>query len=198
MSPPRLSLLPATAIAPFLPDLKKHLSAVAEGVTADNLSSLLDGVMTRLITGTFERIGASEGSIWLHDNTRNSLVMAFNTGSNAEALVGKFSQPLTAGIISMVFANEQGFVENHVFRNSQHDKTLDTKLRLRTESMIATPFYFLAACRGIISCVQLQQPNAHHEARGFSEQDLLAVRHTATILGKLLDERILRIVVGLG
>jgi hypothetical protein len=197
MSPSRLSLLPATAFVPLVPDLNKHLAAVAESITAESLASIFDGVMKRLISGTFQSVTASEGSIWLHDSRKNSLVMAFNTGPNAGTLVGKFSQPLTAGIISMVFANEQGFVENHVSRNSQHDKTLDTKLHVRTESMIATPFYFLAACRGVISCVRLQQSEQNHERRGFSEQNLVTVRHSAAVLGKLVDEKVLRTVVGL-
>jgi len=198
MNAPRLSLLPAAAILPFVPDLKKHLSAVAADITPENLTSVLDGTMTRLITGAFQRAGAQEGAIWLHDTHRNSLVMAFNTGPNAAVLVGKFSQPLTSGIVSMVFASEQPFLENEVFRNSRHDKTFDTQMHLRTESMVATPFYFLGACRGIVSGVQLQPAGAHERARGFGEHDLVALREAATILGKLLDERILRIVVGLG
>jgi len=181
----------------LLPDLNKHLAAVAESITAESLASILDSTMKRLISGTFESVTASEGSIWLHDTRQRSLVIAFNTGLNAGTLVAKFSQPLSAGIISMVFANEQGFVENHVSRNSQHDKTLDTKLHVRTESMIATPLYFLAACRGVISCVRLQQLDDSHEGRGFSEQDLVNVRHGAAILGRLMDEKILRTVVGL-
>lgn len=198
MDRPRLSLLPAATFIPLVPELRKHLAAAAASITAGNLPSMLDGVMRRLIASTLERVTASEGSIWIHDSTQRSLVVAYNTGPSSETLASKFAQPLTAGIISMVFSNEQGFVENQVFRNSQHDKTLDSMLQVRTQSMIATPFYFLAACRGVISCVQLQPPDARHQVRGFSEHDLVTVRHTSAVLGKLIDEAVLRAVVGLG
>ena len=197
MSEPRLSLLPAARFVPLVPDLRRHLALVAESITAGNLASILDGSMRRLISSTFEHVKASEGSVWLHDSTSNSLIVAYNTGPNSDKLVSKFKQPLTAGIISMVFTSEQSFVENHVYQNSQHSKTLDSMLQLRTESMIVTPFYFLGACQGVISCVQLKAAQDSGATAGFSEHDLAAVRHAAVVLGKLVDAAVLRAVVGL-
>ncbi len=198
MGEPRLLLLPAPKFVPLVPELQRHLAMAADSINAENFASLLDGSMRRLIASSFELINASEGSIWLHDGNENCLVIAFNTGPNSGQLVGKFKQPLTAGIVSMVFSSEQSFVENDVYKNSQHDKNLDSMLRHRTQSMIVTPMYFLAGCRGVISCVQLQGPEKTERLRGFSEHDLVMVRHAAGVLGKLVDGTVLRAVVGLG
>jgi len=195
----QLSLLPAGKFVALVPELRRHLALVAESITAQNFASILDESMRRLIAVTFDQISASEGSIWLHDNSDSSLVIALNTGPNAEKLVGHFRQPLSAGIVSMVFSSEQSFVENEVYKNSQQDKSLDSMLNLRTESMIATPFYFLAECRGVITGVQLQASDTTEQAlfSGFSQRDLAAVRHLAALLGRLVDDAVLRAVVGL-
>ena len=193
----RLALTSAPQFTPLVHDLRRHLSLVADSISAKNFGSMLDGTMRQLIDSTFERIGASEGSIWLYSARPESLTIAFNTGPNAEQLVAKFSQPLTAGIVSMAFSSEQSLAENEVHANARYDKTLDTKLQLETHAMIVTPFYFLGACRGAISCVQLTLPESKAKMSGFSEHHLAAVRNTALVLGRLLNEAVIKTVLGL-
>ena len=198
MSEPHLSLLPAAPFVPLVPELKKHLSKVAEAITGLNFAAMLDGNMKRLILEAFERVGASEGSIWISDITQEYLMIAFNTGPHAGKDIGHFKQPLTAGIVSMAYANEQSFLENDVYKNSQHDKTLDEKLHVKTQAMMVTPFYYLGGCRGVMTCVQFTGPHLSEEGTGFREQDLGTLRQTAAVVGRLVDGRILRTVVGLG
>jgi hypothetical protein len=197
MKETRLTLLADERFSVLLPALGERLAIVGRSITADNFASMLDETMRRAIHVAFRDAHADEGTIWLVEEATDTLVAAYNTGLNAEKLVGHFKQPLDAGLISMVYANEQPFLENDVSRNSKQDKSLDSLLSLQTCAMIVSPFYFLEACRGVISCVQLTAAGAGYSGRGFDEEDKSAVCHAAATLGRLIDHRILRSIVGL-
>jgi hypothetical protein len=198
MDDSRLTLLPDQSLAPLLPALQGRLAQVGHSINAQNFSSLLDGTMKQLIDGAIEAVGASEGSIWLVDESSENLVIAYNTGPNAQKLVGQFKQPLTSGLVSMVFSSEQSFIENEVYKNSLQDKTLDSKLKVRTYAMIAVPFYFLDACRGVASCVQLISSESESEAgKGFYEDHELDFRNAVVTLGRLIEHWAIKRTIGL-
>jgi hypothetical protein len=194
----RLTLLPDERFTQLLPALDESLASMGRSITADNFASLLDETMRRVLHMAFKQAAADEGTVWLVEESTKTLAAAYNTGPNAEKLVGRFKQPLSAGLISMVFASEQPFIENEIFKNPEQDKSLDSMLQLQTYAMIATPLYFLNACRGVISCVQLAVPGSTAPLpRGFHETDEAAVRHCAATLGSLIDYRVLRSALGL-
>jgi hypothetical protein len=194
----RLTLLPCNRFTVLLPALHESLASIGRSITAENFASMLDRTMQRVIRSAFEDAGASEGTIWLVEEATRTLAPAYNTGPRAEGLVGRFKQPLGAGLISMVFVSEQPFLENQVFQNSSQDKSLDSLLSVQTMAMIATPFYFLEACRGVVSCVQLKIPGASEPTSpGFDESDKARVLHAAITLGRLIDHRLLRAALGL-
>ena len=154
--------------------------------------------MKQIFDDAVEGVGATEGSVWLLDQATESLTLAYNTGPNSQTLVGKFKQPLSAGLISMVFSTEQSFVENEVFKNSLQDKTLDSTLKVRTKAMIAVPFYFLGACRGVASCVELASPTREGlDTKGFDENDEAVFRNVSVILGRLIEHWAIRKTIGL-
>ena len=198
MEESRLTLLPDERFGRLLPALEERLDSVARSITHENLCSILDETMRRTITLAFEDSGATEGTVWILEPATESLVPAYNTGPHPERLVGRFKQPLNAGLISMVFSAEQPFLENHVFEDSNLDKTLDLMLRQRTYAMIAAPFYFLGACRGVVSCVQLTgSDSTEPDPTGFDEADKARVCFAAATLGRLIDCSVLRKAIGL-
>ena len=104
---------------------------------------------------------------------------------------------ITAGLICMVFASEQPFLENDVARAPRQSKLLDSLLGVQTCAMMAVPFHFLHACRGVISCVQLQSPDRPAESRpGFRPEHLAGLQLAATLLSQLLEYRLLGRAVG--
>lgn len=143
----------------------------------------------------FAEAGADEGTIWLLDAAGEFLMPAWNTGPHADQLVGKFKQPLKAGLICMVFSSEQPFLENEVWKNTRQSKLLDSMLEVQTSAMIAVPFYFLRACRGVVSCVQLNKPGAA-DRPGFRPEHLTHVQRAAAILSQLVELRLLSCTVG--
>jgi GAF domain-containing protein len=198
MKETRLTLLPDGRFSPLLFALHERLTAAGRSITAHNFASMLDATMRRVIHMGFSDAHADEGTVWIADETEDALVAAYNTGPSAQKLVGQCKQPLGAGLISMVFANERPFLENDVFTNSTQSKSVDSLLNLQTHAMIAAPLYFLDGCRGVISCVQLMVAGASDCGRGFDEEDKAGVCHAAATLGQLIDHRVLRSIVGLG
>jgi hypothetical protein len=162
----RFNLLPDPKFFTQVSALEDRIFAAANLVNPDTFLDFADKVAIAALEQAFRTAGAEEGTIWLADRTEEVLTPVYNNGPRAEEWVGKFRQPMSAGLISTVFAAEQPFCENEVWRNAAQDRALDQRLAVRTEAMIAVPFYFARECRGVISCVKLAHPEG---ARRFSK-----------------------------
>ena len=186
----RLNILPDPAFLSLRPVLSERLQQIAENLRPDQFGSLLDPLMRQTMARGFAEAGADEGTVWLPDQSGEFLVPAWNTGPQAQRVVGKFKQPLSAGLICMVFSSEQPFLENEVWKNTRQSKLLDSMLEVQTNAMIAVPFYFLRACRGVVSCVRLNKPGAP-AGPGFSPEHLAHVQRAATLLSQLVELKLL-------
>jgi hypothetical protein len=191
----RLNILPDPAFLELKGALSERLERIAGSIHPEQFGSLLDPLMRQTIEHGFAEAGADEGTVWLLDQAGEFLVPAWNTGPHAERFVGKFKQPLNAGVICMVFSSEQPFLENEVWKNSRHSKLLDSTLKVQTGAMIAVPFYFLRGCRGAVSCVQLNKPDAPAGA-GFRPEHLAHVQRATAILSQLIELKLLGCTVG--
>ena len=140
----------------------------------------------------FRDAAAHEGTIWLVDDSSQHLVPAYNTGPNAAKFVRTFHQPLNEGIICMVFATEQPFLENEVYKNLKQSRRLDSLLQMQTYALIAVPFYLLKNCRGVVSCVQLRPSQSPaSDPAGFNPNHLAAVQRASGIVSRLLEYQLL-------
>jgi len=193
----RLNVLPDPAFLDLKTVLSERLERLAIGIQPEQFGSLLDPLMRQTLERGFAEAGAHEGTVWLVDQAGEFLVPAWNSGPHAARLVGKFKQPLNAGLICMVFSSEQPFLENEVWKNTRQSKLLDSMLEVQTNAMIALPFYFLRACRGVVSCVQLN--NSKHgapEPSGFRPEHLAHIQRATALLSQLVDLRLLSRTVG--
>jgi hypothetical protein len=199
----RANFLPEQRFIPLRPALQEHLAKIGDAISPANFLSICDEMLLKVLTDTFQRISADEGSIWLLDEGKQHLVVAFNSGPNADKIVG-FKQPLNKGIISLVVASERAFIESNVYKNSKYSADLDEKLHNTTYAMIAVPLYFLNQVRGVISCVQLfdvllQQGEpvpAGKTPPGFKPQHLVAIQTASAVIKDLIDYRLLGTAVG--
>ena len=199
----RLNFLPDERFAPLRAPLTERLRRMADLITPENFSSLLDFRMANLLRDVFAAVKADEGSVWILDQPRAHLVVSYASGPHAAGIAG-FKQPLSTGIVSTSFISEQGFAENEVYRHELHSKILDERLHVTTYAMIVVPFYLLNACRGVISCVQLI--NVRHEEGqsvpttetppGFGMGSLDAVKRAALVLTDLINYRLLCTAIG--
>ena len=199
----RANFLPEQRFIPLRPALQEHLAKIGDAISPANFLSICDEMLLRLLTDTFQRISADEGSIWLLDEGKQHLVVTFNSGPNADKIVG-FKQPLNKGIISLVVASEQAFIESNVYKNVKYSADLDKKLHNTTYAMIAVPLYFLRQVRGVLSCVQLIDvllpqgepvPTAKTPP-GFKPQHLVAIQTASAVIRDLIDYRLLATAVG--
>ena len=193
----RCNILPDVRFTELGGLLMERLAKVGALIEPQNFASLLDPLMREVLQQGFAEAGAQEGTIWLMDATSQYLIPAYNTGPNAHKLVGEVRLPLNAGLISMVLASEQPFVENQVHKNSRRSTLLDDLLQVQTYALIAVPFYLLKRCYGVVSCVQLKSPgSAQADPPGFAPDHLSSVQRAASILTRLLEYRLLSSTVG--
>lgn len=169
--------------------LMRQVRTAASWVSQD-FPAFFDRTIRETVTCGLEAATADEGTIWLIDREGETLIPVFNSGPNAEKFVGRFRQSLRAGMISMVVATEHPICENDVHLNQQQDRTLDAELGVQTCAMIAAPFYFAGELRGVVSGVQLRNSQAA-DRKGFSFDHLLMLQRTATLLGRLLEHRLI-------
>jgi hypothetical protein len=173
------------------------MAKLGEDIHAAEFAKLMDPLLREVLVRGFTEVGASEGTIWIVDATGQFLEPAFNSGPYATQMVGQFKQPLNTGLISMVFATEQAFLENDVAKNSQQSKLLDSKLNVQTTALIAVPFQFLNTCRGVVSCVQLAAPGENSPApSGFRPEHLSGIQRCAALVSQLIEYRLLSLAVG--
>ena len=198
----RFNLLPDPRFESLKDGLRERVQAAANALDVETFADLLDSTMRSVVNAGFASAGAHEGMIWLAERSGgaatevDALVAAYNTGPDAEKIVGKFRQPIGRGLISTVFAYEQPFCENNVYRNQKQDKTLDQSLGVVTVAMIAVPLYFAGAARGIISCVQLKPAGEVNDPPGFPMESLRHVQLAAEVVSRLLDHRLVGVTVG--
>jgi hypothetical protein len=194
----RFTLLPDPVFLQLGSMLEQKMEEAASLITSETFDSFADDLMLSVLRSEFEKAKADEGSIWLVNSQQNGLIPVYNTGPNAATIVGNYFQPFTSGLISMVFANQQAFCENQIRNNPGHDKSLDTRLAVHTESMIAVPFYYARKCRGVISCVRFWDPADGEPPSnfGFDERSIREVTLASALLERFFTAKLLSRVIG--
>lgn len=176
-------------------EIERLLESWVLNRTPEQLVTLIDSGALSLLKESFSAAGGCEGTIWLIDAKAGELVASFNSGQDSKQLVG-FRQPVGQGIISLVFAQQQPYCENHIESSTGHDDTLDRKIAKHTTAMIAVPFYFAFGLRGVVSCVQLAE--APRSREGFRSADVETVSRAVNLVGRLIDGSLLTSLLGLG
>ena len=180
------------------PELERMGGLLAErlGVMADELEpgefrSWATPVVKDALGLSFDAAGASEGTLWLADPARERLVPVHNDGPDAQRLLNGVTVPLSEGLIGMVFATQQSFCENEVYKNVQHSKEVDRQLEQVTCAMIAVPLYFAGDVRGVISCVRLRAAGSRDaDPPGFGVQDLGKIELAAEVARSLIEQQL--------
>lgn len=194
--PTRSKLLCHPSFAKLGSDVEEYVEAWIQSSSPLNLVGLLDEACTELINNSFDAVGGSEGTVWLSDNEEEHLVAVYNSGADAENLVG-FKQPIGSGIISLVYSQQQPYCENEIEGSDGHDNTLDKKMQKRTTAMIAVPFYFSFQLRGVISCVQLEDNSKIGDVSGFDSEQVTTIVKATNSVERFINASLLSMALGL-
>lgn len=181
--------------APRLTQAMENLAATLQPM---RFARLLDDVVRAQMDGTFQRIHASEGSLWLRDVAEKNLITVYNTGPHADRIVLEHLQPLDRGIVSMVYETGKPFLGADVHRSGKQDKTLDTALGVQTCAMVAVPLRFAGLTRGIVNAVKLKPAaSTDPDPLPFAGDATQHMQLLAETLERLIDLKLVRICLGL-
>jgi hypothetical protein len=148
---------------------------------AESFGLLRDAVVT---------VGADTGALWLVDDLKHELRPCFSLGENSELFLREIRQPLSSGLISMVFFTENSICEAEVGRRSEYCPDVDSRLGAKTKAMIAIPVFFAQRCRGVFSAVLFEaSPNVKHK-EVFLHSDFETLSQAATLWSELIDSQL--------
>ena len=81
--------------------------------------------------------------------------------------------------------------------DEQHSKRIDEALGMVTCAMIAVPFYLGGGLRGVISAVQWKESEDASDPEGFTARDLHRAQRLSSMLERLLNYKVLKIILDL-
>ncbi len=195
MSVVQTQLLRLSGLGDTASEVERQLESWIEASSPAQLVGLIDSASLSLLNDAFAQAGGCEGTVWLIDREAGELVAVYNSGEESDRLVG-FRQPVGQGIISMVFAQQLPYCENHIEESPGHDDTLDRKIAKHTTAMIAVPFHFAFGLRGVISCVQLAEAPRAREGFRFADVEILS--RASNLVERLINGTLLNSLLGLG
>ncbi len=188
------SFLSDAALSENGAQVEARLTDYACRLTIDDLQGLMDPVNRDLFERAMEEIAADSGTIWLVDEGRTRMTVGYS--HRTPDLFAK-ELPLDEGLISLVMASEQAICENKVYEHAEHSKRIDNEIGMITCGMIAAPFYLGGSLRGVLSCVQWKKMAEDPDPPGFSAVHLRKVQRLSTVLERLLNYQLLRIIFDL-
>jgi hypothetical protein len=133
---------------------------------------------------------ADQGVLWLVDDLKRELRPCFSIGGHSEFFLREIRQPLSSGLISMVFFTEDSICEAEVGRRSEYCPDVDSRLGSKTKAMIAIPVFFAQRCRGVFSAVLFEVSSKMKHKETFLHSDFEMLSQAATLWSELIDSQL--------
>ena len=143
-----------------------------------------------LLRDAVKSVEADDGALWLVDDVARELRPRFSIGEHSNVLLNEIRQPLSSGLISMVFFTENSICEAEVGRRSESCPEVDSRLGLKTKAMIAIPVFFAQRCRGVFSAVLFDKAGGIRRKNAFLPADFEALSQAAALWSELMDSQI--------
>ena len=143
-----------------------------------------------LLRDAVKSVEADDGALWLVDDVARELRPRFSIGEHSKILLNEIRQPLSSGLISMVFFTENSICEAEVGHRSEYCPDVDSRLGLKTKAMIAIPVFFAQRCRGVFSAVLFEQSGETTRKNAFLPADFEALSQAASLWSELMDSQL--------
>jgi hypothetical protein len=143
-----------------------------------------------LLRDAVKSVDADDGALWLVDDVARELRPRFSIGEHSDILLNEIRQPLSSGLISMVFFTENSICEAEVGRRSEYCPDVDSRLGSKTKAMIAIPVFFAQRCRGVFSAVLFEQPGETTRKNAFLPADFETLSQAASLWSELMDSQL--------
>ena len=152
----------------------------------------IDDTTRALLTEVLKRccgvVQCNDSALWLAEGDHLHPLLGY--GPHSELFIGKYSHPLSEGLISMVYSSGQPFCENNIHTNPQHSSTLDQQLNIKTDAMIVMPIVFSGKINGVITCVHTSASEASENSaprKEFTSADISELEFTTVLVGRILE-----------
>ena len=192
--PETIVITPDPQFSEHAPAIERALAQAAAGIAPEDFRGLIGDPGETTLRMVMESLSADSISVWIADVDDQFLTV---THSEPDPAFVGWTQPLTEGLISLVYASEQPLCENQVYLNARHSKRVDEAMKQVTAALVATPFYFGGKVQGVISCVQLKRSIDAPDPSGFTARGLNRVRRLSTVLERLVNYRLLTRILNL-
>jgi hypothetical protein len=143
-----------------------------------------------LLCDAVKATDADDGALWLVDDVKRELRPCFSIGQHSKILLNEIRQPLTSGLISMVFFTEDSICEAEVGRRSEYCPDVDARLGMKTKAMIAIPVFFAQRCRGVFSAVLFDKADETTRKNAFLPADFETLSQAATLWSELMESQL--------
>ena len=141
---------------------------------------------------------ADDGALWLVDDVKRELRPCFGIGQYSKILLNEIRQPLTSGLISMVFFTEDSICEAQVGSRSEYGTDVDSRLGAKTKAMVAIPVFFAQRCRGVFFAVLFEVSSKVPHKEAFLHSDFETLAQAATLWGELMDSQLAGVGIQVG
>lgn len=148
----------------------------------EEVGGLMDDPVHAYFQSVMDRVGADGGTLWLASAGEAVLTAVFNP--RQPEMNGR-RQPLSSGLISLVFVTGEAVNISRVATDSRHSPLIDLAVGRATEAMMAVPFQPDGQLRGVLTAVRFQFTDG-----GFSPQALAWLEEGSALLGELLRSRL--------
>jgi len=170
--------------------VRQALRALARSVSPQTLKPLIDKGLAAILDTVSARTMSDEGTLWAIDREAQALVPIHHRGPDPAAFLARVSQPLGAGIISMVFAGGSSLCENDIAANPAHSQHIDQITGRETAAMIVTPIHAAGRVVAVLTGVKIRHARGA-EPSCYTLEDLSALQATARLAGELIEHRML-------
>jgi hypothetical protein len=188
----RLVIAPDEKLEPLVLSLKARLPAIADEVRAENLASLMGERSRHVLLGIADAGQQQELLLWARSHRAYAVV--WSSLPPESEVVDTVTGDQASGFISRVFASARSDVETSEDLQAATWTNLEEKRGRALDSMAASPVILFGKCTAALSLAQYQ---AQGGVKTLDQSDLVPVAEAASLLARLLEDRLLRAALGI-
>lgn len=188
----RLIIIPDEEIEAMGPSLLNSLARVADQIRAGNLVDFLGEVEIGVLAPVENGSQVHELLLWgLEDRGYG---VAWTSLAPAEEVVSAASATATDGLVNEVFALGHSAVRSSGDLQAANWTNLERRRGRVIDSMAASPVLIMGKCIAVLTLAQYDLGVAQ---RSLTREDAAGLTAQAALLGRLLEDRLIRALLGL-
>ncbi len=187
----RLVIVPDETFEPLVLSLKARLSALTSEIRAENIVALI-GDHTRLLP-TIARVDAGQELVLWAPSAR-AFLAAWTSRMRTEEITGTDTADLSEGLVSQVFASADSALQTGVEMQANAWTNLHETRGERIDGMAGSAVFIFGKCAAVLALVAYR---TNRDAPPLIRENLARVAEAASLLGRLLEDRLIRASLGI-